>query len=313
MDKKEIILDTDLGSDCDDVMALTYLLYAQKFLNASILAVTHCLKTPYGIPAVSCIFRKFNEKIPPLGKMEGGADLPDSYAKKLAEAFAVSDDYSDVDTAVKTMRKALVSAKNKCVICAIGQFTNVAALLNSTPDEISDLRGVCLVNEKCEQIIVMGGKFIDETDGSRQAEWNIKWDVAAAKTVVELSPVDVSFIPFEVGEKVITGKRAVDKYGDNNPLTKSFTLFTGAVNGRSSWDPITAVYAIEGVKNFLVKSKRGNVTFAEDGATYFNEDEKGKCFVISLNYNNYATEEDCLNAVAEYIDDCAEKYLATRN
>ena len=33
---KDIIFDTDFGSDCDDVMALAYLIYAEKQLDTRI-------------------------------------------------------------------------------------------------------------------------------------------------------------------------------------------------------------------------------------------------------------------------------------
>ncbi len=313
MINKRIILDTDLGSDCDDVMAIAYLLYAKKFLNVDILAVTHCLKTPYGVPAIRSIFRGFNEEIPPVGKMEGGADLKDWYAEGLANAFASPEDYLDAQTATKVLRKALVSTSEKCVICAVGQFTNISALLKSKPDEISNLDGVSLVKEKCSELVLMACKFIDEEDGTRTGEWNVKWDVPATKTVMELSPVDITLLPSEVGIKVITGYEAMKKYGESNPLTKAFHIYPFAKTGRSSWDPMTAVYAIEGVKEFFVKGEKGDVTFKENGASYFTANPNGKCSVLSFNYANYNSEQECINSVGKYIDDCAEKYISSKN
>ena len=46
--KKNIILDTDIGPDCDDAAALAMLnLYADQGL-CRILGITHCTSNPYG-------------------------------------------------------------------------------------------------------------------------------------------------------------------------------------------------------------------------------------------------------------------------
>lgn len=308
MSKKEIIFDTDLGSDCDDVMALTYLMYAEDYLNVEIKAITHSLKTKYGVPAIRSMFKYFGRKCPSVGAMQGGADLVDIYAEKLAKTFASDEDYNEPEAAVKVLRKALVESENKCVICGVGQFTNLGALFLSGADEISNLNGIELLKEKCEKIVLMAGKFVDELNGLRETEWNVKWDVSAAETVLKLSPVPIVMLPFETGVDVITGKNFEEKYGTGNPLTLSFNLHPGAVNGRSSWDPITVLYAVEGAKNFLIETV-GDVTLSESGQTYFAENSQGKVTVLTLNYNGFSNIEECYGAISNYIDACAEKVL----
>ena len=306
--KKQIIFDTDLGSDCDDVMALAYLGYAERNLNAEVIAVTHCLKTKYGVPAINSFYRFFNMNKKPVGYMQGGADLTDQYAEKLALKFATETDYEADGTATEVLRKALVNSNGKVVICAVGQFTNIGALLNSKPDSISELSGVELVKKYAQKIVLMAGKFTSEPDGTRGLEWNVRWDVPATQTVVNSSPVPVAFLPSEMGIRAITGSNLVEKYNEQNPLSYAFKVYPSAKNGRASWDPITAVYAVEGVKDFLTELK-GVVTVTDNGETYFTKNENGNHILLHYNYKTFETEYDATEVIAKYVDDCAEKFI----
>lgn len=304
----QIIFDTDLGSDCDDMMALAYLGYAEKYLNVPTIAITHSLKCDYGVPAINS-FRKFHglEKRP-VGYMEGGADLTDQYAEALAKKFAVKEDYISDGTAVQVLRKSLVNSNGNVVICAVGQFTNIGALLDSKGDDISSLNGVELVKKYCSKIVVMAGMFYDNPDGTRPKEWNVKWDVPAFKTVIEKSPVTVAFLPSEMGIKVITGKNLETKYGDSNPLAHAFKTYPSSKNGRASWDPITTVYAVEGAKNYF-NEIIGTVTVDDEGATYFTEDKNGNHVLLHYNYSTFKTTYKAHEELAKYIDCCAEKFI----
>lgn len=304
----DIIFDTDVGSDCDDMMALAYLIYAQRKGYCNVKAVTHCQCTPYGIPAIRAFFRFFGENIPLIGRMQGGVILKDRYAEKVAKAFACEDDYNEAPDAVSVIRKALAECKDKCIICAVGQFTNIAQLLESKGDEISPLDGIALVKEKCEKMVLMAGKFREDEHGVYGADWNIRCDVPSAKIMFELSPVPFVILPSETGKFMISGKSACDKYGDTNPLTKSFFEFLDARNGRHSWDPATAVYCCEGVKEFLNESEKGTVTMTNEGVTYFKPDENGNCTVLT-NKTEGITEEESKSRMARYIDACAEEVL----
>ncbi|MBQ7335931.1 MAG: nucleoside hydrolase [Clostridia bacterium] len=309
MEKLELIFDTDAGSDCDDMMALAYLIYAQKYLNVEIKAVTHCLRAPEGVPALRSFFRYFGEALPPMGRMVGGADLEDFYCKSVADSFAAESDYEDIPTAVSVLRRALVSCRDKCVICAVGQFTNLAALMESPADEISPLDGISLLHEKCAKLVVMAGKFQEDELGVRDADWNIKWDVPSAKKMFADCPVPIVMLPSETGTDMITGKREMELYGESTPLTKAFFQFPWAKDGRHSWDPATAVYAVEGKKEFLKESAPGNLVITNTGVTYFEPDPRGNITLLSMNCAG-KSEQKAKDAMADYIDGCALKILS---
>ncbi len=309
----DFIFDTDAGADCDDIMALTYLTYAKRRGMIRLAAITHCLDTPYGVPAIRSFLRFFGEPVPPIGRMVGGAHIADKYVQGMAEKFATGADYDETEPAARVLRRALAESNDGCVICAVGQFTNIAALLESEPDDISPLDGVALVQEKCRELVLMAAKL-----RSTDPEWNVKWDVPAARTAFDRCPVPITVLPSETGIDMITGKELVEKYGDTTPLTQSFILFNSKVccqscdpmkSGRHSWDPATAVYAVEGVKDFLVKSERGCIEITDEGSTSFTPSPDGNVRVLWPNTAGGISEQEAKDKMAAYIDECAAAVL----
>lgn len=301
--QKYLILDTDVGSDCDDMLAISYLIYATKKLNLNLSAITYSHTCPHAIPAIKALFRSLNADEPLIGRMDCEWNEMENYSKKVAEKFSSETDYGEVPSAVKVLREAL--AKNeKSTICAIGPLTNIARLLESKADEVSPLNGVELMRGKCEKLVVMGGQFIDDTVGARSPEWNFKIDALATKTTVETCPVPIIFSPFELGVKVLTGGKIMDKYGESTPLSLSFLKFgdTKELGGRFSWDPITAVYAVEGAREWLEESSCGEVLINETGASYFIE--KGNGLHRVLKFNSKREESEIIAELSDYIDDC---------
>lgn len=308
MEKKKIILDTDVGSDCDDMLAIAYLVYAAKNLGCELSAITYSHTCPHAIASIRALLRSLDSPIPPIGRMDCEWQEKENYSKAVAEKFALKQDYEDVSSAVKVLRRALVE-NEKSVICAIGPLTNISNLLQSDGDEISPLNGVELVKEKCEKLVVMGGRFTDEENGERFSEWNFKIDLDATKTFTEMCPVPALFLPFEVGVKVLTGGKVMEKYGENTPLSLSFLRFASAKErgGRFSWDPITAVYAVEGCKDWLEESACGEVRVDENGVSRFVEKKKGLHKI--LKFNSRREQAEIIVELGEYIDNCALKIL----
>ncbi len=317
---KKLILDTDVGSDCDDMLAIAYLAYAVKKCGWDLSAITYSHTCPHAIAAIRALLRSLNTEIPPIGKMPCEWVEKENYSKKVAEKFAIESDYADVPIAVQVLRETLVK-NEKTTICAIGPLTNIADLLSSPADEISPLSGVELVREKCEKLIVMGGRFTDEENGERLPEWNFSIDIAATEKMLEVCPVPIVFLPFEVGKAVLTGGVVMDKYGENHPLSLSFLKFGNLVAlsarakgnsthtdvktgvGRFSWDPITAVYTVEGARDWLEESACGKAEIDENGVSYFVENENGLHKV--LRFNSKRAQAEVVAELGEYINACA--------
>lgn len=308
MKKVNIIFDTDIGSDCDDVMALAYLVYAKRHLGTEIKAVTYSNRYSTGPAAIRTFFRNLGEKIPPIGLPAAPISIGGNhYCKEIVEKFGNIEDITyPLEDSVTVIRRALSECEDKsAVICAVGAFTNIAALLKSTPDNISDLDGVSLVEKKCSEVVLMAGIF-DKNDD--RTEWNVHLDIDATRAVAELCPTQLTFLPFETGMNMMTGGPIVAKYGEETPLSLSFLLYPPTKKDnylRHSWDPATALYAVEGCRELFDKTENGIITVDEKGITRFTPTADGKHSVLYVNTKDGKSEAEAKAAVAKYIDDCA--------
>lgn len=301
----DFILDSDVGSDADDVMALAYLANMQKKGVLKVKAVTHSQTAKHGPAFIRSFFRTVGLPVPEVGTMVGGASFTDYYCEKTCEKFAVSEDYAECEVAARVLRRALATSE-KATLCAIGPLTNIAALFESDGDDISPLNGIELVKAKCEKLILMAGCFIEEKPGERRAEFNVTLDAAASKIAIEKCPVPITTLPFETGLNIDTGKKITDKYGDSNVLSKAFTEYPHKHNGNNhSWDPATVVYAVEGCRTFFKESEKGVITVDEIGRTFFKADKNGKDTYLVMNASEGEEERKLKDECGAYIDSVA--------
>ena len=144
-------------------------------------------------------------------------------------------------------------------------------MLESEPDEISDKNGLELVKEKVSKFWVMAGKWSEE--GGKEYNFSgTGYAKKASEIFCRLCPVPITFLGFEVGERVISGSK----------LDKDDVLYTalcdhGSPNGRESWDPMTAVLALTGdeeVAGYDTVTGFARVDEA-DGRNYFTKSPDG--------------------------------------
>ena len=307
--RADLVLDTDFGSDCDDAMAIAYLMDAAHWGAVDLKAIAHSNGCAEGADAIRTFFSYMGEPAPPIGIPATEMTAYDHYCKQILERFG-DGQRACFEDAVTVMRRALCESEN-AVLCAVGAMTNVAALLKSKGDDISPLDGVSLVRERCREIVLMAGIFDPK---ETRIEWNIHLDIAAAKAVAELSPVPIVWLPSETGAGVITGGPMLAAYGDGNPLGLSFSLFPGVIKrgGRPSWDPASALYAVEGTSGFFEKSASGTVTVDVSGRTTFTPDPAGTHFVLHLRSGSADALAACIDRRAVRLFDMtyAKKALA---
>lgn len=279
---KRIILDTDIGVDCDDAAAIGLLLQLEEEGKCMIEGITICTTREGAAEAVRAILGYYGKE-KEIGCMrEPGipCDAENAYAKALKDRYG--SEGSAVD-AVEMLRRKLSRSEEKITLIAIGPLTNMERLLKSGSDSNSPLDGLELVRKKVDCMYIMGGSFaenysaglFDEKEVIR--EWNIIQDVEAAKYVIEQCPCPVVLCPFEAGKYVKTDMRAGD-----NPIwyaMKSFAdhIQCGTENGfsRESWDPVTCLAALEDCSGYFDLSDGGKITVSKDGETVFHRQDGG--------------------------------------
>ncbi len=287
---EKIILDTDMGCDCDDVGALALACGAHKRGEAELLGVTHAIDNPYGLRFIEKMLAYYNVDAP-LGKCSKKDFLNDERFNTFIKPLADGLPEKEHPDSVKLMREIL--SKNRGVtLVTIGSFVNVAALLASGADEISSLDGKTLVAQSVTNVYSMAGHFTRPD----YAEFNIVCDIPAARSFVSLCPVPVVYCGFEVGEKIFTGAH-LRECTENPLLHDAYGLYTGRECGnaylRPSWDPATVYTAIYQDENELFDySDPVTVTF----------DEKGKTRVVPDGKDLFLTLEKSPDTAAEVLN-----------
>lgn len=280
--RKRIVLDTDIGIDCDDAVALGVVLGRMREGRCDLLAVT-CSTAREGAPeAVKAICDYYGVTVP-IGSMELpplACDFENKYARAVAEKYGAK---TPEIGAVGLIRKTLAEADEKIVIVSIGPLCNMSELLKSGADEYSDKDGETLVKEKVSEIYVMGGSFCSSNNEKRSVEWNILQDVGSARYFAANCPVPTVFSPHELGASVFTNPKDMP-----GPVRYAMTSFAKAAGGsedgfrRESWDPVTCLAAIDGEEYGLKIGENGVVSVNEDGITSFVPDKNGKHRILRL-------------------------------
>ncbi len=267
---KNIILDTDWGGDCDDVVAARLLANSHRNGEINLIGciINDC--RPYSVRSLDAFLQLSGIDIP-IGMDFNATDFNDDGAYQKRMVDDLKSKYvkeTDADDAITAYRKLLVAATGKVEIVAIG-FTQVLAdLLESPADEISPLSGIELVKEKVAHLWDMGGRW----DGKNPSEYNF---VATTRTIsgshrmCAYWPTPITFLGWEIGDPVHTGGNIPKE----DPLRKALIDYK-CEGGRCSWDPMTALLAVIGdpdkagystVRGYASAEKAtGHCSFVED-------------------------------------------------
>lgn len=282
-----VILETDMGNDVDDALALGL---AYNYIDSgkmNLLAVTinkegrapgefvDIMNTFYGHPEI------------PIGVIREGASYCEddavNYAKAVVElkaedgtpAFRRSiSDYDSLPDAHVLYRKILAEQDDKSVVVvSIGFSTNLIKLLETEGDEYSPLSGRELVAKKVKLLVAMAGDFEDPNFH----EYNVMKDVPAAKTVIETWPSPLVVTPFELGIKTCYPAESIVNdfdWAPLNPIVEAYKSYLPMPYNRPMWDPTALVYAVEG-EDWFTMSENGHIAVTDEGATLFTPDPSG--------------------------------------
>lgn len=292
----KIILDTDLGSDCDDAGALALLHHLADMGRAEILAVTHCASAISGAVTVKMINEWYGRGEIPIGRYDKSIFLESEtcikYTKPLMDEYLKTRPMPEFENATRVLRRTL--AENRDVTLAvIGMVNNIAELLRSEADDISPLCGAELVEQSVNEIYVMGGDFGDLDHG----EWNIINDIGNAVYVSENCPVPIVYCGFEIGEKIMTGINLEKE--EANPVRFAYRVVADKAKKeditRNSWDPITVYCAVLKDTPLYKRSEKMKISFDSEGKVLLSEGDKD-CYMIAN-----ATDDEVRAAIDELL------------
>ena len=276
-----IIFDTDIGPDYDDVGAMTLLHAMADSGEVKILATVSCNVHENTVPCIDVINAYYGRTDIPIGAPPDGVNLTTWHKIKWTEALPAKFPHklkstAEAPGAVQVYRRALAAQPDtSVVVVTVGFLTNLAALLQSPADQYSELNGMELVRKKVKHLVSMAGGFVP--DGSSFREFNVYCDSVASITVFETWPTRIIFSGFEIGAKVLTGKRLIASDIQNTPAKEAFTLCLreGDFNGRQSWDQTAVLIAARGADRYF-NTVKGRMIVAQDGSNTWQSDANGK-------------------------------------
>ncbi|HEX2970916.1 MAG TPA: hypothetical protein VHP11_01210, partial [Tepidisphaeraceae bacterium] len=163
----QIILNTDLGVDGDDIGDLVLLHKLADMGLCHLVATIYALSNPYGAPAMEAINIACGRPSTPVATMKNpGLPMKDYYTQYLAEHFPNTLRHgSNAAPALRTYRQLLAAAApHSLTIIEAAYLVNLSELVLSGPDDISPLTGEELLNQKVKLLAVAGGDYPSGTE-----------------------------------------------------------------------------------------------------------------------------------------------------
>lgn len=288
-----LIMETDIGNDVDDAIAMD-LLY--KYVDAGkINLLATCINKEGNAPGefVDILNTWYGHPEIPIGIIHDGADCETDAINYAQAVVLLKDeegrpafkrtlkDYSKLPEAPSLYRKLLSKAADKSVVIAsVGFSTNLSRLLQTPADDYSSLTGKELVAKKVRLLVTMAGNFKDQN----HHEYNVVKDIPAAKAIFEEWPTPVVTSPFEVGVQVNYPATSIENdfgWAGLHPMVEAYKAYQKMPYDRPTWDPTAVLYAVEGDKWFTV-SEPGTISVTDEGSTFFTSDEKGTRRYLSV-------------------------------
>ena len=304
-----IILDTDMGSDCDDVGALAILHQYVKQGKAGLLGCIYSSgKVPFGAGVIDAINTHYGKPDLPIG-----AEYDDSFgdpvdkmdAGKLARDTAGfgHDIIFNRDVPEQTvLNRQLLAAQgdHSVTYVTIGHTKALYELLKSKPDSISAMSGMELVRTKVKKWVALGGLNAQRSDEYGSKDWNFFRNGTAAYTdyLLENFPSPVYMI--NAGSKVLTGQSLAQTPAGSIVRTAYRDWLwkveqKGLSEGRPSWDLVAVYFAIEGPGDFFETPEKGVLHFDSKTGSRWEKNEKGGHYYVNQKAATDLSFRDYLN------------------
>ncbi len=260
--KRKVILDTDIGPDCDDVGAIALLIHWADEFGFDIAGIVNCTSNRYGTACIDALCTYLGKSDILIGeyKPEGFNAEGLKYNKYIAENFPnkyISGEKIALD-ATELYKKVLSEADDDGVIViTIGMLNTVWFAYESCSE---------LFDKKVHAIIPMAAEY------RKGHEYNIFCHAEAAKAFCSGYNGKVLFSGFELGVDIFTGFEAKNS---SDPFVKAYELYCDGKFIRNSWDLVTVMFAVFGTEKYFGLTETGKVIISDNGDNIFESSESG--------------------------------------
>ncbi len=303
----QIILDTDMDTDCDDAGALVLLHSLAASGHAKILGVVADVDNPWAAACVKAINMACGCPEIPVGISNTESNASSVYMEHYRQTLAQGRIYNETvarmggivpeenffpEDGVALYRRLLAESEDGSVtICAIGLLSVLADLLRSGPCDHSLLSGERLVQAKVKKLVTMAKA--DYPSGTDEFNWRMNRH--AASTVINHWPTPVTVN--KLGDQVLTGAAMSRYLAKENPLVAAYRIFgqDDPQFQRPSWDQITVLASAGGHHGMLTEVSGGSLIYsAETGRHEWFIGTESRC--------SYIVSNVCDSVLAEHIE-----------
>jgi inosine-uridine nucleoside N-ribohydrolase len=256
-----VILDTDIGTDIDDAYALAALIHRPELKLLGVTTVSGDTAARARLAAQQLAAAGARWASVPVHAGQPGST---QYMKQVdwANGFKAANLHDS--GAVAFMRREIDARPGKITLIAVGELTNVAALLDSEPGIAKKIRAIALMGGSIHRGYAPGSQ--------PEPEWNIKSNAAAARTVFT-SGVPLLVAPLDsTADLRLTPEMRVQLFSRGTPLNDALAALNSIWRHTNTWKAenptLFDVLAVELVAPRLTFALTPlHVEVAEDGLT----------------------------------------------
>ena len=277
-----VILDTDMGNDIDDALALALLHALESRGECHIVAVTVTKDNPWAAPYVDLVNTYFHRPGIPIGMVKRSGVTPEDspmirvpaerklYPHKLKTGADAAD-------AVTVLRQTLAAQPDHSVVMIqVGFSTNLAHLLDDS-GELDQSRE--LVARKVKLLVMMAGDF-----AKRSPEFNIKMDIPSAQKLFRDWPTPVVTSGFEIGNSMLFPASSITRdFPADHPVADAYRNYQKFPYDRPTWDLTAALYAVRPNDDYFSLSEPGSIQVDKTGVTTLSPAADGKHRYLVMN------------------------------
>jgi inosine-uridine nucleoside N-ribohydrolase len=279
-----LILDTDMGNDVDDALALAMIHALENRGEVRLLAVTITKDNRDAAPFIDLVNHFYGRPDVPIGVVRNGKTPEDAPMLKVpverrdAHGNFVYPrtlrDGSQASEAVDLLTRVLKGEPDASVtIAQIGFSTNLARLV-ATAD------GRSLAARKVKALYLMAGNF-----RKPEPEYNVATDAHAFSDLMKNWPGPIIFSGFEIGLVITYPIESIQRdfsWATDHPVVEAYRVYVGKPEDHPNWDSTAVLDAIRPDRGYFDLSEPGNVELDEKNATVFKPDAAGRCRYVIL-------------------------------
>ena len=219
-----VIFDTDIGTDIDDAYALVALIQRPELelLGVTTVSGDAMARARLAAKLLSIAGGKW-ASIP----VYPGISTATQYMKQVEWADGFKSPNLHEEGGIDFMRRQINARPGEITLIAVGELTNIAALLESQPG----------IGKKIKAISLMGGAvYRGYAPGSKpEPEWNIKSNAAAARTVFT-SGVPLLVAPLDsTADLKLTPEMRVELFSRGVSLTNALAALNSIWRHTNTW------------------------------------------------------------------------------